>query len=222
AGIVLVAWPLQTIWRLIGVHPVMGLDMLPGPLRFALMLVLIDFLRYWEHRFEHRFWWPVHSVHHSVTELHAASALAHPLQALPEFLIVSIPLSFITSGGLMPLSLAMFVALQNLIIHSPLRVHAGPLRLFYVDSRWHRIHHSIEERHWHHNFGLVFSIWDRLFGTAVEPDKAQWPATGVPGLTQPADLASYLLQPFAARPGQPSLKSSTASLQTTEHPQRRF
>jgi sterol desaturase/sphingolipid hydroxylase (fatty acid hydroxylase superfamily) len=29
----------------------------------------------------------------------------------------------------------------------------------------HRLHHSAEEEHWNRNYGDIFVIWDRLFGT---------------------------------------------------------
>lgn len=132
------------------------------------------------------------------------------MQAAPEFLLVSIPLSLVDWGGAhMVGALGLFVAFQNLLIHAPLRVHAGPLRFFYVDNRFHRIHHSAEERHWHRNFGLMFSIWDRVFGTAVEPLECEWPGTGVPGLAPTLNPIKFMLRPLTAgaRPAENSLEN---------------
>ena len=194
-----VSWPLHRLWDLLGVTPLIDISGWPWLVKFAALLLLFDLLRYWEHRFEHRFWWPVHSVHHSPHDLHAATAYSHPLLALPELAIVAIPFSLIDSGGQSAaIAVWTFVALQDLIIHSPLRLHAGRWRGLYVDSRYHRIHHSLEERHWHHNFGFVFPFWDRLFGTAYPVDGSEWPATGVPGMAPPIAPRDFFAYPFRA------------------------
>ena len=46
----------------------------------------------------------------------------------------------------------------------------------------HRIHHSTAEEYYGKNYGLTFSIWDRIFGTYAEPmSEDATPSTGVPG-----------------------------------------
>lgn len=197
AALVLVAKPLRLLWDTLGVTPLFSVAHLPAIVQFVVLLILFDFLRYWEHRFEHRFWWPVHAVHHAPTELHAANSYGHPLQGVPEFFLVSVPFSLVGGVGIeMAAVLAVAVAFQNLAIHSPMRLHVGGFRRLFVDSRFHRIHHSVEPRHWHRNFGLVFSFWDRLFGTAYMPGEGEWPDTGVPGITPTLRLGGYLVQPF--------------------------
>ena len=197
---VLVSWPLHLAWASIGVPPLVNLAGLPYVVTCAIMFVFLDFLRYWEHRFEHRFMWRVHAIHHSPTDLHAANAYAHPLIGASEVLFLSIPLSLVATGGpTFPVLLGLFVSLQNFLIHSPIRLHGGKLRLFWVDCRFHRIHHSVEERHWHKNFGLCFTVWDRLFGTVHEAGDEEWPDTGVPGFPPPRTVRHYLLQSFRPR-----------------------
>lgn len=191
------SWPLHHLWKSLGYQPLVDLSALPFLAKFIILLLAFDFLRYWEHRFEHRFWWPVHAVHHSPHDLHAANAYSHPLLALPELAIVVIPFSLIDPGGLAaPIAVWTFVAFQDLVIHSPLRLHAGRWRRFYVDSRYHRIHHSVEPQHWHHNFGFVFPFWDKLFGTAFPVRDEDWPATGVPGMTPVTGTMDYFTKPF--------------------------
>lgn len=198
AALFLVAWPLSQLWKLIGVDPLFSLSGLHPAIAVVALIVIHDFLRYWEHRFEHRFWWPVHAVHHSVRDLHAANSYAHPFAAIPEFLIVTVPLSLIDmSIAEVPLAAAMLLTLQNLIIHSPIDVHLGPLRRLVVSSRFHRIHHSLEPRHFDRNFAITFSIWDRLFGTAHFPAKGEWPDVGVEGIDQPRTAIRYIAAPLA-------------------------
>jgi sterol desaturase/sphingolipid hydroxylase (fatty acid hydroxylase superfamily) len=47
-----------------------------------------------------------------------------------------------------------------------------------VSPQFHRIHHSIEPEHRDRNFGVIFSFWDRLFGTLYRGDGG-YPATGI-------------------------------------------
>ena len=75
-----------------------------------------------------------------------------------------------------------------------------------VDNRFHRIHHSLEERHFDKNFGICFSIWDFLFGTAYEPGD-EWPHVGLADRMPPNSVREFLLHPFMETPaavaGQP-------------------
>lgn len=188
--------PLRMLWDSLHIPPLIPLDGLPAVATFIVLLLLQDFLNYAQHRCDHLILWPVHSMHHSVTELHAANGFAHPLQIISEFVWISLPLSLIYTGGVgMPIALVAAITLQSMIIHSPLRVHLGPLRRVFVDGRFHRIHHSMEERHFDRNFGTVFSLWDQLFGTAYFPAPDEWPETGVAGMAQPRSMRDYLSHP---------------------------
>ena len=193
------AWPLSFLWHQLGVHSVVSLRGLHPVIGIFVALLLLDFLRYLEHRLEHRFWWRVHSLHHAQSNVHAASIYAHPLIALPEFLVLSVPLSLIDIGVTGYVYIGMAVVFQDFVIHSPLRVHLGPLRRIFVDNRFHRIHHSLESRHFGKNFGLMFTIWDQLFGTAHFPAKDEWPETGVEGMKSPQTISDILVHPFRSR-----------------------
>lgn len=84
-------------------------------------------------------------------------------------------------------------------IHSPTRFHFGPLRALFADNRFHRIHHSLEERHFDRNFGAFTTLWDRLFGTAYFPEADEWPAVGLAEVGEPADLREWLDLPARYR-----------------------
>src|SRR5690349_21285379 len=63
---IFVAWPLRKLWDTIGLE---GIELSIAPLGFVggvvTVLLLNDFLTYWRHRAEHRWFWPIHAVHHS-------------------------------------------------------------------------------------------------------------------------------------------------------------
>lgn len=179
------------------ITPLFNLTGWPILATFVLTIIVKDFLNYWQHRCDHRFLWPFHAVHHSVTELYAANAYAHPFQAVSQFALIFVPIAVLGVGGLaVPLALKLTLDLQAAIIHCPTRVHLGPLRYLIVDSRFHRIHHSIEERHFGKNYGTVFSIWDQVFGTAYFPAEDEWPDVGLEGFPPPTGVLDYLIHPL--------------------------
>lgn len=197
---ILVSLPLKALWSSLGIPPLVRID-LPGVfgegLAVLLLLLIVDFLKYWEHRFEHRFLWPVHAVHHAEENLSAATSYSHPLQFVSLFFLIGVPLSLVDLGSVAtPLWVAGITAMLELFIHSPTRVGLGPLRHLFVDAPYHRIHHSLEERHFDRNFAILFSFWDRLFGTMVMPEPGEWPDTGIREARSPRTVGELLLFPW--------------------------
>lgn len=196
---ILVAIPLKLLWANVGLEPLVHLDALGLGLAGGVLLSLLvtDFLMYWEHRFEHRFLWPVHAVHHSVENLSAATSYSHPAQFVPMFMMISVPLSLIDFGSLaVPAIVSTTVFFLQLFIHSPVRIGFGPLRHLLVDPAFHRLHHSLEQQHFDRNFSILFSFWDRIFGTQVMPRAGEWPEVGIHEARSPRTVAELLLFPL--------------------------
>jgi hypothetical protein len=88
--------------------------------------------------------------------------------------------------------------------HGNLRTNLGVLRYLLVTPQSHRVHHSTELRHRDRNFGVLFSVWDQLFGTQYRGFD-EYPETGVSDPTFPyrtaergpvATIAAQHLHPF--------------------------
>ena len=199
------AWPIKQLWVWLGVAPLVTIPLWHwleplGTTGYVLQcfaaIALMDFLTYWRHRAEHRWFWPIHAVHHSPTELHAANNIGHPAQVWADILFLSIPLSLVQFDHLAtPVMVSFVLSLLTYYIHSPIDVHYGWLRCVLVDNRFHRIHHSVEERHFDKNFGICFSFWDRLFGTAFDPAHNEWPQVGIVEAPAPSRVAEMLMMP---------------------------
>lgn len=200
-------WPLGALWQSLGLAPwivvplwswLEPLGCLGYAFQFLLLVVLADFLAYWRHRAEHSKWlWPVHAVHHSPAELHAANSLGHPFQSFFSFAFIAIPMSLIQiDGPATPLAVGLLVSFLEMYIHSPVKLHFGPIRRVVVDNRFHRIHHSLEERHFDKNFGICLSAWDYLFGTAHTPERDEWPAVGLDDVKAPRTIRDFLSIPL--------------------------
>jgi sterol desaturase/sphingolipid hydroxylase (fatty acid hydroxylase superfamily) len=203
--------PLTWMWGKLGLGPLLIVPLwhwleplgTAGYLTQIIVLVAVaDFLAYWRHRVEHAWLWPVHVVHHAPRELHVANDLGHPVQNIFNFVFILVPMSLIQiDGPTTPFVVGAIVTLAGYYIHSPVEWHLGPLRRLIVDNRFHRIHHSLEPRHFDKNFGIVFSAWDHLFGTAYSPGE-EWPAVGVAGVPAPRTVMQFLGLPLTLGRGE--------------------
>lgn len=224
---VVLSIPLQAAYKAVGlgtliVVPLAGWVAPLGAIGtlFSIVLLILfgDFLEYWRHRAEHAFIWPIHAVHHAPTELHAANGFGHPLQVVTSFIFVTIPMSLVQlQGAFVPALVGLVITFMLLFIHAATDVHLGPLRYVVVDNRFHRIHHSVEEQHHDRNFGITFSLWDQLFGTAYFPEKDEWPDVGVTDCPPPLTLKDFLAYPLrvvrrdAVSPSQPSAAAQVSA-----------
>lgn len=176
-------------WSLYVITPVIG-------------VILYDFFDYWMHRAQHRWFWNFHSIHHSIEELSGINSYFHWTEQFFRVVFIIMPAAYIVGiDGIKTAALAeLLVRLQGYYLHSPTRLHVGPvLRRVVADNRFHRIHHSIHPRHFDKNFGAGTSIWDQLFGTAYFPSKDEWPESGMGEQREAATLGEYLWGPFKPR-----------------------
>ncbi len=161
-------------------------------------LTSFDFLYYWLHRAQHRipFLWQYHMVHHSDVNVSASSAGRHHwLEEGFRFFIITAPLIFLMGGveGAPSWVLA-FIVLNGVFMHWNVRLRFGPLERWIITPAYHRLHHSIEERHYDTNFGVFTQLWDRVFSTRMLPGEGEYPETGLQKLTSMRSWA--LLAPW--------------------------
>ncbi|MGH7820757.1 MAG: sterol desaturase family protein [Candidatus Binatia bacterium] len=144
-------------------------------------ILFSDFFAWVHHWVRHRvaFFWRFHAVHHAQRELNAFTDLRyHPFEYLVTNTITALPM--FAFGGTLPGVAAWAVASQcyTKLIHANVRTRLGPLRHVLVTPQSHRIHHSVDPEHRDTNYGVVFSVWDRLFGTQHADDDG-YPETGI-------------------------------------------
>jgi len=193
---------LASLWAALGIKPLLTLPLfswlawaapLAGLVGGLLAAVVNDFFFYWFHRAQHRWLWRYHAVHHSIRELSAVNSYHHASEAVISLLLYTLPVSLIVSdvGPALPyISLGLWFHI--VWIHSPTRANLGPLRALFADNRYHRIHHSLEERHFDRNFGAFTTLWDRLFGTAYFPEPGEWPDVGLAQMDEPQGVREWL------------------------------
>ena len=132
--------------------------------------LLLDLLAYGEHRLQHLGpFWRFHHVHHADQEMDASTAVRHhPGEFLVNaslgvvaMALIGIPLWVVPIYALVA-QLADFGQHANLAL--PPRLDRW-LSLVVMTPGAHRIHHSEAAEHYDTNFGAIFTIWDRVFGT---------------------------------------------------------
>ncbi len=158
-----------------------AIDKLNHPLLYWSSLVILqDFMFYWLHRVDHycRFFWAVHVTHHSSEEFNLTvgfrSSVFQPLYRFIYF----IPLSLI---GFDPLDVMFVYAatqIYGILIHTKAVGNLGFIEWFMSTPSHHRVHHASNIKYLDKNMGMVFIIWDRLFGTFAKEEE-----TVVYGLT---------------------------------------
>lgn len=183
----------QPGWRVVGIA-----------LIFAGAILIGDFLYYWYHRAQHTFGflWRFHQVHHSIREMNAWNANMHVSEELLRPLAVMLPMALLIDfhPPFLWSLVGMLMLIQGTFEHADTRVSFGPLSYLFADNRFHRIHHSVEVRHFNRNFAACVTLWDVLFGTAYFPKKGEWPKVGLDYTDEPNRLVDYLLMPFTVSP----------------------
>ena len=191
------------------------------PLIFSIVwtIIILDITVYYLHRAfhaDHRLW-KIHRVHHADLEVDISTSFRfHPLELIMLWLIKSVVIFLF---GLPIMGVFLFEAvltLSSMFNHSNLRLPLlldKFLRWFLVTPDLHRVHHSAKMTEANRNFGFIFSLWDKLFGTYLaEPQKGQmYMRIGLDAFNDPKYLkgGQILLIPFMDNKGQAAWNNLT-------------
>jgi sterol desaturase/sphingolipid hydroxylase (fatty acid hydroxylase superfamily) len=142
--------------------------------KYLLAFVLLDFCDYLYHVTMHKLsWlWRFHLVHHSDQDLDVSTTLReHPGETFVRvcFLIVWVLFLGVSWPALLLRQTAETVS--NLTSHSRCRLPASLDRILgwiFITPNLHHVHHHHERPYTDRNYGDVFSVWDRLFGTYAQ------------------------------------------------------
>ncbi|QPC93498.1 sterol desaturase family protein [Mesorhizobium sp. INR15] len=150
------------------------------------MLIAYDISYYLYHVAQHRFpfLWELHKVHHSAEVMVGITKdRVHPLDELMnrmwDGVIPGICFGIWSLIALDPVEVTIFgvnvyivrnILMMDFVRHTHFKISFGRLNSIILCPHWHQVHHSTNPRHYDKNFGLLFSFWDRIFGTQFIPD----------------------------------------------------
>ena len=153
----------------------------------ASMLLAYDVSYYWYHNLQHRFpiLWELHKVHHSAEVMVGTTKdRVHPLDDVMnriwDGLITGPVYGFWLFFAYDPVELTILglnvyvlrnILMMDFVRHTHLRISFGKvMNAVILCPHYHQLHHSTNPKHHDKNFGLMLSVWDRMFGTLFVPE----------------------------------------------------
>jgi sterol desaturase/sphingolipid hydroxylase (fatty acid hydroxylase superfamily) len=139
---------------------------------WVLTFILIDFVFYIYHRMSHRvrFLWAIHMSHHSSEEMNFAvsfrQAWLGPVSKIPFFMtlpLIGLDPTIIAIAGVVS-------TLWGIVGHTQIINKLGLLEWVFNTPSHHRVHHGSNDQYIDKNYGNLFIVWDRIFGT-FEPEE---------------------------------------------------
>jgi sterol desaturase/sphingolipid hydroxylase (fatty acid hydroxylase superfamily) len=153
----------------------------PDWVRFVWGVILLDFLHWFQHYLHHKipWFWHFHAVHHSQRDLNMFTDFRyHVFEYLVRHTVYVFPLLMLTVDTPKIIYFTLFIVWHARLYHSNIKTDFGPLRYIIVTPQSHRVHHSVETKHFDTNFGALLSIWDYLFQTQYKSYN-EYPETGI-------------------------------------------
>jgi len=134
--------------------------------------VFYDFCYYWLHRMGHErnILWAAHSVHHQSEDYNLSTALRQTSTGFLLSWIFYLPLAVLGVPLVVFISVASLNLLYQFWVHTRHIPKLGWFEWFFVTPSNHRAHHAQNALYMDRNYGGVFIIWDRLFGSFQEED----------------------------------------------------
>jgi sterol desaturase/sphingolipid hydroxylase (fatty acid hydroxylase superfamily) len=164
---------------------------------WGVAFILLDFVYYVQHRLEHSvpLLWAVHAVHHQSRDYNLSVSFRVGMLSSVSTLAFH---SFLALAGV---SAGMYAAVVTLhaallfMLHARTKFALGPGLLLNAPV-FHRVHHGADAACIDKNFGGVFLVFDRLFGTFA-PYTVE-PSFGVQGEPSPHNPLAANLAPFSS------------------------
>ena len=144
---------------------------MPSWLTALFGIMALDLFTYFAHVLMHKtsLGWRFHRVHHSDKEVNVTTAFRqHPGETVWRILWYVLA---IATFGIPPWVVLVYLVISTLnaqLEHTNIRLFAPldrVLRLLFVTTNMHKVHHSREQTETDSNYSNIFSIWDRVFGT---------------------------------------------------------
>jgi sterol desaturase/sphingolipid hydroxylase (fatty acid hydroxylase superfamily) len=164
-----------------------------------LMVLLVDLMRYWVHRFAHTnpILWRLHAVHHSPDKLYwLNTARFHPLEKVLQFCFDSIPFILLGVNEYVLAFYFVCYAVNGFYQHSNVHLRLGLLNYIFSTAELHRWHHSKLLAEANHNYSNTTIVWDIVFGTYYRPHDRQMEWAGIQNDHYPMRFGQQLIAPF--------------------------
>lgn len=166
-------WPGQFVQNALAASPELTAfwEALHPLLVLALTILVADFVVYWRHRLEHhRLLWRFHATHHADTQYHWLTVLRkHPVSKLLSITVDACLLLILGFPAWAVAGASLIRSFWGFFIHADVPWTLGIFGRWLISPAAHRLHHIRDEALMGANYGNTVTLWDRLFGTYVDP-----------------------------------------------------
>ena len=146
----------------------------------VISLFVLDFFGGWlVHYTEHKLnpLWRFHVVHHTDNNVDVTTGLRHhPIESVLRgvFFFIAIFVSGAPMYAVMIFQTAavLFTAFTHANISLPKWIDTT-MSVVFVSPNMHKVHHHWQQPYTDSNYGLIFSFWDRMFGTFIKLDPSK-------------------------------------------------
>ncbi|HBS05958.1 MAG TPA: sterol desaturase family protein [Leptospiraceae bacterium] len=137
---------------------------------WILAFIVLDFLFYWSHRISHEIniLWASHVVHHSSEEYNLSVALRQSALRNAITCVFYLPLAILGLPWVVFLTVDALNRLYQFWVHTKFISDESIPSFFsflFVTPSHHRVHHAVNDPYIDKNYGGMFILWDRIFGT---------------------------------------------------------
>lgn len=168
-------------------------------------VLLLDFIgAYLAHLTEHRVkpLWMIHLVHHTDHNVDTTTANRHhPLESVIRFMFTLFGVFLVGT----PIGIVMLYQSLSLVAsqfgHANIKLPKKVDKMIsyvFVSPDMHKVHHHYKLPYTDSNYGNIFSIWDRIFGTYMQYDRDAiiYGVDTFPDEVENSSIKGLLKQPF--------------------------
>jgi sterol desaturase/sphingolipid hydroxylase (fatty acid hydroxylase superfamily) len=141
-------------------------------------LMLLDLISAWfAHWIQHkvRWMWVFHLIHHTDTHIDTTSANRHhPGESVIRFIFTTIAVLLVGTPMWLVFLYQSLSVLLSQFNHANISLPVWidrTISWFIVSPDMHKVHHHYVQPYTDSNYGNIFSVWDRLFGTFTTLDR---------------------------------------------------
>lgn len=155
-----------------------------GLISYLLCFVVTDFAYYWWHRAQHYFdiFWVLHFVHHSDNKMNLSTSYRFSWIEKVFNVLLIVPAILIGFEPYFALLCFYLSSIYHFFVHSSYIKYPKYWDYILVTNDHHGVHHLHSKHEEYKNFSILFTFWDRIFGTYKRPSGGN--NYGIKGYTQ--------------------------------------
>lgn len=154
-----------------------------NPVVYWVVLLLGEDLLFWtEHYVDHscRLFWAVHVTHHSSPEYNLTTGFRSSVLMPVYKYLYFIPLVLLNFRPIDVVFMYSATQIYGILVHTQyIKKLPTWIEYIFVTPSHHRVHHACNIPYLDKNMGMVFIIWDRLFGTFQKEIPNETPHYGI-------------------------------------------